>query len=68
MKIAQKLAQKAKDNWNAPTVTIAFLGDSVTQGCFELYRMEGDEYDTVFSFPNTFERKFHQFVGRLFVI
>lgn len=61
MKIAQKLAQKAKDNWNAPTVTIAFLGDSVTQGCFELYRMEGDEYDTVFDKNSAY----HTYVAKI---
>lgn len=37
MQIIQKLAKKAKDNWNEEGITIAFLGDSVTQGCFEIY-------------------------------
>ena len=36
MKIVKKLAAKAVDNGAAPGVTLAFLGDSVTQGCFEL--------------------------------
>lgn len=36
MKIVNKLAAKAADNSGAPGVTVAFLGDSVTQGCFEL--------------------------------
>ena len=34
MRISEKIARRAKDNWNEPGVTIAFLGDSVTQGCF----------------------------------
>jgi len=34
MQIIEKFAARAKDNWNEPGVTIAFLGDSVTQGCF----------------------------------
>ena len=33
MKILEKLAAKAADNSGAPGVTLAFLGDSVTQGC-----------------------------------
>lgn len=38
MKILDKIIQKQKDlNKNGP-VTIAFFGDSVTQGCFELYK------------------------------
>lgn len=36
MRIMQKFAAKAADNASAPGVTLAFLGDSVTQGCFEL--------------------------------
>ncbi len=48
MKIVQKMAKKAADNWNEPGVTIAFLGDSVTQGCFELYRKGEDGFETYF--------------------
>lgn len=61
MKIANKLATKAKDNWNAPTVTIAFLGDSVTQGCFELYRKEGDKYNTIFDKNSAY----HNYVAKI---
>ena len=61
MKIAEKLSAKAKDNWNTPTVTIAFLGDSVTQGCFELYRKEGEEYDTVFDKNSAY----HTYVAKI---
>lgn len=38
MKIMNRIHEKANDNANKPGVTIAFLGDSVTQGCFELYK------------------------------
>ena len=43
MNIMKLLAEKAKDNWNAGPVTIAFLGDSVTQGCFEVYEKSKGE-------------------------
>lgn len=36
MEIVKKLAAKAANNEDFPGVTLAFLGDSVTQGCFEL--------------------------------
>ena len=48
MKIAQKFAAKVQDNWNAPGVTLAFLGDSVTQGCFEVYKKDDGGVETYF--------------------
>ena len=48
MRIIEKLAAKNHDNWNEPPVTIAFLGDSVTQGCFELFEIRPGEIETVF--------------------
>lgn len=38
MKIIERLAKKADNSVDNEGVTIAFLGDSVTQGWFELYR------------------------------
>ncbi len=35
MNIAQKITAKCNDAFANPPVTIAFIGDSVTQGCFE---------------------------------
>ena len=40
MNIFAKMTQKANDNYHQEGVTIAFLGDSVTQGCFEVYKKE----------------------------
>ena len=37
MRIIDKIEQKSKNLWNGDIPTIAFLGDSVTQGCFEIY-------------------------------
>jgi len=48
MKIVDKFIDKVADNYNAPSVTIAFLGDSVTQGCFELYKKDDGNIETVF--------------------
>ena len=42
MKTIEKLNAKNRDMCNTPPVTIGFLGDSVTQGCFaEVAREEG---------------------------
>ena len=37
IKIAEKIKRKATDLYNQSPVTIAFLGDSVTHGVFEIY-------------------------------
>lgn len=48
MEIMRKIAAKAQDNMNAGHVTIAFLGDSVTQGCFEVYIKADGNFETIF--------------------
>lgn len=48
MKILEKIAQKQENNRDCPTPCIAFLGNSVTQGCFELLRKSEEETATVF--------------------
>ena len=47
MKFIELLAKKQNDLYGARPATIAFLGDSVTQGCFELFE-SGRAIDTVF--------------------
>ena len=36
MKLVEKLIARSQDNRYQPPVTLAFIGDSVTQGCFEV--------------------------------
>lgn len=43
----QKLAAKSKDPYSRP-VTVAFIGDSVTQGCFEIYATGPNSLETVY--------------------
>ncbi len=66
MKIAELFAKKAKDNWNAPGVTLAFLGDSVTQGCFELYKTSPDSVDTVFDKDGAYHAHLARMLSVLF--
>ena len=47
MKITEKLALKTKNPMTADIPTIAFLGDSVTQGCFEIYLTQDNKVETV---------------------
>ena len=61
MNIMKLLSEKAKDNWNARPVTIAFLGDSVTQGCFEIYEKSKGEIETVFDKNHAY----HNYVAKI---
>lgn len=48
MKILEKFQSKQKNLFENAPVTIAFLGDSVTQGCFECYFDQNNNVQTVF--------------------
>ena len=54
MHIAQLLGQKSNNLFGAPIPTIAFLGDSVTQGCFEIYVKQDGGIETVFERESAF--------------
>ncbi len=66
MKITQILDAKNKDNWDAPGATIAFLGDSVTQGCFEIYWRTEEALDTVFENENSYSRHVADILSMLY--
>ena len=46
MRTAQRIAEKSKDSHGSRPVTMVFLGDSVTHGCFEIYQSGPNEIDT----------------------
>lgn len=55
------LRKKAENNFENRSPIIAFLGDSVTQGCFEVYEEQGNiktVFDTCFSYPEKVKRIF----------
>ncbi len=61
MKIIDKIKTKQADIYAAPPVTIAFLGDSVTQGCFECYPIGetglGTVFDSEYSIARNLEKQ-----------
>ena len=65
MKIMRKIAEKQADLYQPP-VTIAFLGDSVTQGCFEVYRTEAGEVQTVFERAQSYSAKLEALLAMLY--
>lgn len=61
MKIIEKIAKKAKDYEKADIPVIAFLGDSVTQGCFEIYKTGEKSLETVFDA----ECAYHNYLAKI---
>lgn len=53
-----KIQNKLKDNYEFPGVTVAFFGDSVTQGCFELYYKSEKELETIFDKQSAYHKYF----------
>ena len=65
MKIIDKLNEKNNNLHSTRQPVIAFLGDSVTQGCFELYVKNG-KVDTVFDSKNNYSEKLKQILLSFF--
>lgn len=66
MRIIEKMAKKTADHMNNEGVLIAFLGDSVTQGCFEIYKKENNQIETVFEQRHSYERTVTDILAMLF--
>lgn len=58
MNILTKIVDKQNNNGTKSGVTIAFLGDSVTQGCFEVYKKTEDSIETVFDKSSAYHKYF----------
>ena len=65
MKIIGKIAKKAQDA-NNPRPTIAFFGDSVTEGCFELIPRKSGGHDNVFDRECVYHKKVSEILGVIF--
>lgn len=66
MKIIEKINKKAKDNFNTEGVTIAFLGDSVTQGCFDIYKKRNGCIETYFDKLNSYQMRVFEILCTLY--
>lgn len=58
MKLLKKIIAKKNDVKGADPITIAFFGDSVTQGCFELYKTGERSFETEFRVEDGYHTKF----------
>lgn len=57
MEFLNKIKAKSEGIYTASPVTIAFLGDSVTQGCFEVYTSKHGWLETIFDAENGYPSK-----------
>ena len=65
MNITEKLNRK-KSLREFPSVTIAFLGDSVTQGCFDCYIDENGNIETKFDYANAYSTRVKEYLNILY--
>ena len=66
MDILKKIQQKQENlSANAP-ITIAFLGDSVTQGCFECYPKGEKDIEVVFDYKSAYSTRLREILNFLY--
>ncbi len=66
MKIIEKFKMKLSDHYKGEGVTIAFLGDSVTQGSFELYKNGEKSCETVYCQRSSYEMRVFEILSMLY--
>ena len=66
MRIMEKFAARAADNSGQASVTLAFLGDSVTQGCFELLPREDAGFINCHDRQNVYHTYLQQILSLLY--
>lgn len=66
MKIIEKIKNKSLDIYGQKPVTIAFLGDSVTQGCFECYKTSEKSLETVFDVKSAYSTRLKELLAVLY--
>ena len=66
MKILEKLNAKQTNPHLNKSVTIAFLGDSVTQGCFEVYMDKDGRIRTKFDYKNAYSTRVKEILNLLY--
>ena len=66
MEIMKKIAAKAADMKGNPPVTLAFLGDSVTQGCFECYIKKDGNIETVYDQENGYHAHLKRIIAGIY--
>ncbi len=66
MKIMSLLSKKQADPDGQKVPTIAFFGDSVTQGCFEIYLDTEKKIQTVYDSTRVYHTRLHEILSLLY--
>ena len=66
MKIRELLKNKQSNLTANKPITIAFLGDSVTQGCFECYLTGPNSLETVFDYKSAYSTRIREMFNILY--
>ncbi len=66
MTVVEKIINKQSNIYSASPITLAFLGDSVTQGCFELYPIDPGNVDTVYDPESAYHNRVKQMLNILY--
>ena len=66
MEIMKKIAAKSANIKDNPPVTLAFLGDSVTQGCFECYIKKDGNIETVYDQENGYHAHLKRIIAGIY--
>ncbi len=66
MEIIKKLSEKSKDIYENSPVTMAFLGDSVTQGCFDVYIKSCGGLETYFDSGHAYHSYLKKIINTLY--
>ena len=66
MKIIEKIKNKQSDLQSNEPITIAFLGDSVTQGCHECYIKSNGHLETIFDYNSAYSTRLRELLNFLY--
>jgi len=64
--IINKLNKRSIDPHGNKAVTIAFLGDSITEGCFEIYKVGQKGIETIYDIENSYSAKLKKILNMLY--
>ena len=65
MNITKKISEKTKDLYASPIV-MGFIGDSVTQGCFDIYQTHTGGLETEFKSTDAYHHKLKKMIETVF--
>lgn len=66
MKVLKKIIRRQQDIYNTQIPVIAFIGDSVTQGCFECETVGENSLTTVFDSKSGYVKRFEEIMSLLY--